>query len=94
MPTVKLPLIFCIIPFSLGRIITNKQKGGKNMTLKNYPCTAIGIAAGIAVIVGGIAADMLTGSKPCDCGIRHKAGKAMHTLGTCLDRAADSLQNQ
>ena len=63
------------------------------MTLKNYPCTAIGIAAGIAVIVGGIAADMLTGSKPCGCGIRDKAGKAMHTLGSCLDRAADSIRN-
>lgn len=65
------------------------------MTLKNYPCTAIGIAAGIAVMVGGIAADMLTGAgKPSNCGIRRKASRAMHTLGNCLDRAADSLQNQ
>ena len=67
------------------------------MTMKNCPCTAIGIAAGIAVVVGGIAADILMGTKgssimPDSCTMRQKAGKAMHTLGSCIDRAADSIQ--
>ncbi len=62
--------------------------------MKSCSCTAIGVIAGVAAVVGGIAADMMMSHK---CGNRNSgcvqavcqtAGRAMHTLGTKLDNAA------